>query len=67
MTVIQAAWVPGLSTLGVDDLVRAMEASGICESEGSQPCVKIDERMPEAVSEGCRRSLTLLVFSDSRN
>ena len=43
--VIQEAYVHGISTRAVDDLVKAMGASGISKSQVSRLCAEIDERV----------------------
>jgi len=43
--VIQEAYVHGISTRAVDDLVKAMGASGISKSQVSRLCEEIDERV----------------------
>src|ERR1043166_6602570 len=43
--VIQEAYVQGISTRSVDDLVKAMGASGISKSQVSRLCAEIDERV----------------------
>src|SRR3954466_12463800 len=43
--VIQEAYVHGGSTRSVDDLVKAMGASGISKSQVSRLCAEIDERV----------------------
>jgi putative transposase len=43
--VIQEAYVHGVSTRSVDDLVKAMGASGISKSQVSRLCEEIDERV----------------------
>ena len=43
--VIQEAYVQGVSTRSVDELVKAMGMSGISKSQLSQLCAEIDERM----------------------
>jgi putative transposase len=43
--VIQEAYVQGISTRSVDDLVQAMGMSGISKSQVSRLCAEIDERM----------------------
>src|SRR3954464_3864514 len=43
--VIQEAYIHGISTRAVDDLVKAMGASGISKSQVSRLCVEIDERV----------------------
>ena len=45
MAVIQEAWIGGVSTRRVDDLVQAMGLSGICKSQVSKLCKEIDERV----------------------
>jgi transposase-like protein len=42
--VIQEAYIQGVSTRSVDDLVRAMGMSGISKSQVSRLCEEIDER-----------------------
>jgi len=42
---IQEAYVHGVSTRAVDDLVKAMGASGISKSQVSRLCAEIDERV----------------------
>ena len=43
--VIQEAYVQGLSTRSVDDLVRAMGMTGVSKSQVSRLCSEIDERV----------------------
>src|SRR6058998_2001895 len=43
--VIQEAYIQGISTRAVDDLVKAMGASGISKSQVSRLCAEIDERV----------------------
>jgi putative transposase len=43
--VIQEAYVHGISTRSVDDLVRAMGMEGISKSQVSRLCAEIDERV----------------------
>jgi transposase-like protein len=43
--VIQEAYIQGISTRSVDDLVKAMGMSGLSKSQGSRLCEEIDERM----------------------
>ena len=45
VAVIQEAYVHGISTRSVDDLVKAMGASGISKSQVSRLCQEIDERV----------------------
>ena len=45
MAAIQEAWVAGVSTRKVDDLVQAMGLSGISKSQVSKLCREIDERV----------------------
>lgn len=44
VAVIQEAWISGVSTRRVDDLVQAMGLSGISKSQVSKLCKEIDER-----------------------
>ena len=43
VTVIQEAWINGVSTRRVDDLVQAMGLSGISKSQVSKLCKDIDD------------------------
>ena len=43
--VIQEAYIQGISTRSVDDLVKAMGMSGISKSQVSRLCAEIDERV----------------------
>ena len=45
MAVIQDAYVHGVSTRSVDDLVKAMGAGGMSKSQVSRLCAEIDERV----------------------
>ena len=45
ITVIQEAYIHGVSTRGVDDLVRALGMSGVSKSQVSRLCADIDERV----------------------
>jgi putative transposase len=45
VAVVQEAYVHGISTRSVDDLVKAMGMSGISKSEVSRLCADIDERV----------------------
>jgi putative transposase len=45
VSVIQEAWIGGVSTRRVDDLVQAMGLSGISKSQVSKLCKDIDERV----------------------
>ena len=47
VTVIQEAWIGGVSTRRVDDLVQAMGLNGISKSTVSKLCKDIDERVGE--------------------
>lgn len=47
MAVIQEAWIGGVSTRKVDDLVQTMGLSGISKSTVSKPCKDIDDRVHE--------------------
>jgi transposase-like protein len=49
--VIQEAYVQGISTRSVDDLVQAMGMSGISKSQVSRRCAEIDERVQTFLSE----------------
>ena len=45
VTVIQEAWIGGVSTRRVDELVQAMGLAGISKSQVSKLCKDIDERI----------------------
>jgi putative transposase len=45
IAMIQEAWIGGVSTRRVDDLVQAMGLSGISKSQVSKLCTEIDERV----------------------
>lgn len=47
VAVIQEAWISGVSTRRVDELVQAMGLSGISKSTVSKLCKDIDERVGE--------------------
>jgi transposase-like protein len=42
---LNEAWIGGVSTRRVDDLVQAMGLSGISKSQVSKLCKEIDERV----------------------
>ncbi len=42
---IQEAYIQGVSTRSVDDLVKAMGMSGVSKSQVSRVCEEIDERV----------------------
>lgn len=48
VAVIQEAWIGGVSTRRVDDLVQAMGLTGISKSTVSKLCKDIDERVKES-------------------
>jgi putative transposase len=43
--VVQEAYVHGVSTCSVDDLVKAMGMTGISQSQVSRLCEKVDEKV----------------------
>ncbi len=43
--VIQEAYIQGISTRSVDDLVKSLGMSGISKSQVSRLCEEIDERV----------------------
>jgi putative transposase len=45
VTVIQEAWIGGVSTRRVDELVQAMGLAGISKSQVSKLCKDVDERV----------------------
>lgn len=49
VSVIQEAWIAGISTRRVDELVQAMGTSGISNSSVSKLCKDIDERVNKEV------------------
>lgn len=50
MAVIQEAYVHGVSTRAVDDLVRAMGGTGVSKSQVSRLCAEIDVRVQAFLS-----------------
>ena len=52
VAVIQEAWIGGVSTRRVEELVQAMGLSGISKSQVSKLCKDIDERVLESSSTG---------------
>ena len=59
--VIQEAYVQGISTRSVDDLVKAMGMSGISKSQVSRLCEEIDERGERLPRPADRRRLAVSV------
>ena len=47
VAVIQEAYLQGVSTRAVDDLVKALGASGVSRSEVSRLCAEVDDRVRE--------------------
>lgn len=45
MAVLQEAYVKGISTRKVDDLVQALGMTGISKSQVSRLCAELDERV----------------------
>ena len=50
VAVIQEAWVSGVSTRRVDDLVQAIGLSGIGKSTVSKPCKDIEDRVGASIA-----------------
>ena len=50
VAVVQEAWVKGVSTRKVDDLVQAMGMTGISKSQVSRLCMELDERVSAFLS-----------------
>ena len=59
VAVIQEAWVSGVSTRRVDDLVQAMGLSGISKSTVSKLCKDIDDRVGAFLRPPARRRVAL--------
>ena len=57
--VIQEAYIHGVSTRSVDDLVKALGMSGISKSQVSRLCAEIDERVTRLPRATARRRLAL--------
>ena len=53
--VIQEAYVQGISTRSVDDLVRAMGMEGISKSQVSRLCAEIDGRVQDGTGKNLGR------------
>ena len=60
--VVQEAYIQGISTRSVDDLVRAMGMSGISKSQVSRLCEEIDVRVKALLN----RPIAVGVNSDGR-
>lgn len=65
--VIQEAYVQGISTGSVDDLVKALGMGGVSKSQVSRLCVELDERVGtfhsrliEGLPAGARRAAVYL-------
>ena len=59
VAVIQEAWIGGVSTRRVDELVQAMGLSGISKSPVSKLCKDIDERVGEFLNRPLTGGLAL--------
>ena len=59
MAVIQEAWIGGVSTRRVDELVQAMGLTGISKSTVSKLCKDIDERVQRLPRAAARRRVAL--------
>ena len=59
--VIQEAYIQGISTRSVDDLVKALGMSGISKSQVSRLCAEIDERVRRVPGAADRRRLAVPV------
>ena len=54
--VIQEAYIQGVSTRSVDELVKAMGMSAISKSQVSRLCGEIDDKIEAALSEDVSKS-----------
>ena len=63
--VIQEAYVNGISTRSVDDLVKAMGCSGVSKSQVSRLCADIDERVQGLPASADRRRLAVCLQLDA--
>lgn len=61
VAVIQEAYVHGISTRSVDDLVKAMGAGGMSKSQVSRLCAEIDERVNAFLTRPLEARLALSV------
>ncbi len=59
--VIQEAYVQGISTRSVDELVKAMGLEGISKSQVSRLCAEIDERVQSVPAPSDRRRVAVSV------
>lgn len=50
VAVVQEAWVKGVSTRKVDDLIQAMGMTGISKSQVSRLCMELDDRVATFLS-----------------
>ena len=57
--VIQEAYIHGVSTRAVDDLVKALGMSGVSKSQVSRLCAEIDERVTAFLDAAAGRRLAL--------
>ena len=65
MAVIQEAYIHGISTRAVDDLVRAMGLTGTSKSQVSRLCEVIDERV-QAICKPLRQTRLALDLAQQR-
>jgi putative transposase len=59
--VIQEAYIQGISTRSVDDLVQAMGMSGISKSQVSRLCADIDDRVKAFLERPIEGDLALAI------
>ena len=59
LAVIQQAYVEGVSTRRVDDLVKALGCEGISKSQVSRICGELDRVVDSFLETACRRSVLL--------
>jgi hypothetical protein len=64
--VIQEAYIQGVSTRSVDDLVRAMGMSGISKSQVSRLCEEIDDKVSVAARNDARPDARFRAVSGAR-
>ena len=65
MAVIQEAYVQGISTRAVDDLVHAMGSTGASKSEVSRLCKEIEKRFQAFLNRPLEPSGTLTLLRSS--
>lgn len=61
-SVVQEAWLQGVSTRAVDDLVKALGATGMSKSEVSRLCEEVEKRVSEFLNRPLEGEFRFLWF-----